>query len=64
MPTIFQENIDKTLEYQTPAWQDDIIIATRSTAEEHMHQVSNVLENLEKSGYKASKVNQNSSKMK
>ena len=47
MPTIFQENIDKTLEYQTPAWQDDIIIATRSTAEEHMHQVSNVLEKLE-----------------
>ena len=55
MPTIFQENIDKTLEYQTPAWQDDIIIATRSTAEEHMNQVSSVLEKLEKVGYRASK---------
>ena len=55
MPTIFQENIDKTLEYQTPAWQDDIIIATRSTAEEHMHQLSNVLDKRERAGYKASK---------
>ena len=54
MPTIFQENIDKTLEYQTPAWQDDIIIATRSTAQEHMEQVSKVLTKLERAGYKAS----------
>ena len=50
MPTLFQENIDKTLEYQTPAWQDDIIIATRSTAEEHMERVSEILDKLEKAG--------------
>ena len=55
MPAFFQENIDKTLEYQTPEWQDDIIIATRSTAEEHMNQVSNIMDKLEKAGYKASK---------
>ena len=55
MSTLFQENIDKTLEYQTPAWQDDIIIATRSTAEERMEQVSNVLAKLGRAGYKASK---------
>ena len=55
MPTIFQENIDKTLEYQTPAWQDEIIIATRSTAEEHMDQVSNVLAKMERAGYNARK---------
>ena len=55
MPTIFQENIDKTLEYQTPAWQDDIIIATRSTAEEHMERGSEILDKLEKAGYRASK---------
>ena len=55
MPPKFQENIDKTLEYQTPAWQDDIIIATRSTTEEHLEQISNVLTKLERAGYKASK---------
>ena len=27
--TIFQENIDRTLEYCTPAWLDDIIVVTR-----------------------------------
>ena len=54
MPTIFQEKIDRTLESQTPAWQDYIIIATRWTAEEHMDQISTVLEKLERSGNKAS----------
>ena len=29
IPTIFQEKIDRTLEYCTPAWLDDIIIVTR-----------------------------------
>ena len=29
IPTIFQENIDRTLEYCTPAWLDDIIVVTR-----------------------------------
>ena len=28
IPTIFQEKIDRTLEYCTPAWFDDIIIVT------------------------------------
>ena len=55
MPTIFQEIIDKTLEYQTPAWQDDIIILTRSTPEEHLAEVSKVLRKFKNAGYKASK---------
>ena len=55
MPTIFQEKIDKTLEHKTPAWQDDIIIVTRSTLEEHITEVQKVLSRLENAGYKASK---------
>ena len=55
MPTIFQEKIDKTLEHKTPAWQDDIIIVTRSTPQEHIAEVREVLTKLENAGYKASK---------
>ena len=29
IPTIFQEKIDRTLGYCTPAWPDDIILVTR-----------------------------------
>ena len=29
IPTIFHEEIDRTLEYCTPAWLDDIIVVTR-----------------------------------
>ena len=29
IPTIFQEKIDRTLGYCTPAWLDDIILVTR-----------------------------------
>ena len=35
IPTIFQEKIDPTLEYSTPAWLDDIIIVTRGNKQEH-----------------------------
>ena len=55
MPTIFQEKIDKTLEHKTPAWQDDILIVTRSTPEEHITELGKVLRKLENAGYKASK---------
>ena len=50
MSTIFQEKIDKTLEHKTPAWQDDIIIVTRSTPEEHIAEVQEVLTKLENAG--------------
>ena len=35
IPTIFQEKIDRTLEYCTPAWLDDIIIVTRGSKQDH-----------------------------
>ena len=33
--TIFQEKIDRTLEYSTPAWLDAIIVVTRGSKQEH-----------------------------
>ena len=32
IPTIFQEKIDRTLGYPTPAWLEDIILVTRALA--------------------------------
>ena len=36
IPTIFLEEIDRTLGHQTPVWLDDIIVVTRGTKEEHI----------------------------
>ncbi len=54
MPVIFQEKLDKTLNFRTPVWQDDIIIVTRGSAEEHFEEVTEVLNILEENGYRAS----------
>ena len=54
MPVFFQTKIDRALEYQTPAWQDDIIVVTRGTAAEHGEQLIRILTKLENHGYKAS----------
>ncbi len=54
MPVIFQEKIDKTLRNTAPAWQDDVIIVTRSPIEKHKKELDEVLGLLEKEGYKAS----------
>ena len=35
IPTIFQEKIDRILEYSTPAWLDDILVVTRGDQKEH-----------------------------
>ena len=35
IPTIFQEKIDRTLKYCTPAWLDDIIVVTRGSKQDH-----------------------------
>ena len=48
IPTIFQEKIDRTLEYSTKAWLDDIIIVTRGTRDEHENRLCGVLEKLGK----------------
>ena len=55
IPTIFQEKIDRTLEYCTPAWLDDIIIVTRGNKQDHDKKLFDVLNKLEKAGYRASK---------
>ena len=55
IPTYFQEKIDRTLEYSTPAWLDDIIVVTRGSRQEHEKKLFDVLSKLEKAGYRASK---------
>ena len=55
IPTIFQENIDRTLEYSTPAWLNDIIIVTRGSKQEHEKKLFDILNKLDKAGYRASK---------
>ena len=55
IPTILQEQIDRTLGHQTPVWLDDIIIVTRGTKEEHTRKLYSVLTKLENEGYEASK---------
>ena len=55
IPTIFQEKIDRTLEHCTPVWLDDIIVVTRGSKQDHEKKLFDVLDKLEKAGYRASK---------
>ena len=59
--TIFQEKIDRTLEYSTPAWLDDIIVVTQGDRKEHEKKLFDILKKLENAGYRASEKNPNSS---
>ncbi len=54
MPVVFQAKIDRVLDNAANAWQDDIIIATRGTPEEHAAELEKVLERLQQHGYRAS----------
>ena len=54
IPTIFQEKIDRTLEYSTPAWLDHIIVVTRGDRTEHEKKLFDVLRKLQDAGYRAS----------
>ena len=54
IPTIFQEKIDRTLEYSTPVWLDDIIVVTRGDRKVHEKNLFDVLKKLEDAGYRAS----------
>ena len=54
IPTIFQEKVDRTLEYSTPAWLDDIIVVTRGDRTEHEKKLFDVLKKLQDAGYRAS----------
>ena len=55
IPTIFQGKIYRTLEYCTTAWLDDIISVTRGNKQDHEKKLFDVLNKLEKAGYRASK---------
>ena len=54
IPTVFQEHIDKVLEFKTPVWLYDIICVTNGTIDEHEREVRKVLTKLQNAGYRAS----------
>ena len=54
IPTVFQELIDRVLEFKTPVWLDDIICVTNGSIEEHEKEVREVLGKLQNAGYRAS----------
>ena len=54
IPTVFQEHVDKVLEFKTPVWLDDIIFVTNETIDEHEREVREVLTKLQNAGYRAS----------
>ena len=54
IPTVFQEHIDKVLEFKTPVCLDDIICVTNGTIEEHDRELREVLIKLQEAGYRAS----------
>ena len=50
--TVFQDHIDKVLEFKTPVWLDDIICVTNGTIDEHEREVREVLTKLQNAGYR------------
>ena len=51
---MFQEHIDKVLDFKTPVWLDDIICVTNRTIEEHEEEIREILSKLQENGYRAS----------
>ena len=54
IPTIFQEHLDKILEFKYPAWLDDISIVTKGNKLEHKKDLESVLIKLQDEGFKLS----------
>ena len=52
--TVFQERIDKVLEFKTPLLRDDIICITNGTAEEHERELRDLLSEVQEVGYRLS----------
>ena len=50
-----QEKTDRTLEYRTPSWLDDIIVVTQGSKQDHERKLFDILNKLDKAGYRASK---------
>ena len=53
--TVFQDHIDKVLEFKTPVWLGDIICVNNGTAEDHEWELRDILSILQKAGYRESK---------
>ena len=53
IPTVFQEHIDKVLQFKTPVWLDDIICVTNGTIDERKQEVREVLNKLQNAGCRA-----------
>ena len=51
IPTIFQERIDKTLQFKHPDWLDDIFV-TKGTIEKHETEIKETMKKLEDGGYR------------
>ena len=47
IPTIFEEGIDKSLEFKHSTWLNDIIIVTKGTVAQHELEVEETMEKLE-----------------
>ena len=47
IPTIFEEKIDRSLNYRTPVWLDDIIIVKRGDKKNHRDKLFTKLEQLQ-----------------
>ena len=54
IPIVFQEHIDKVLEFKTPVCLDDIICVTNGSIDEHEQELREVLNKLQTAGYRGS----------
>ena len=54
IPTVFQEHIDKVLEFENAVWLDNIICVTNGTIKEHKQELCEILFKLQEAGYRAS----------
>ena len=48
IPTVFQEHVDKVLEFKMPVRLDDIICVTNGAIDDHERELREVLSKLEK----------------
>ena len=56
--TLFQEHIDKELEFKTPEWLDEIICVTNETIEQHECESQENISEVQKAGFRASEKEQ------
>ena len=54
IPTKIQEKMERTLNYQTPVWLDDIIIVTMGDKDKKRRKMFKIREKLQQAGHRAS----------